>query len=88
MGRTEIKQRSGTVPIAVAAEVLGMDKQTLRMLLQEKLVDFGIAFKKPGSSQHSYLIFAVPFYNLTGYRADTKQSIEIIGEKEKGACEK
>lgn len=60
--------KQGRIPINVAAQVLKMDAQTLRILLQNKMVDFGIAFKKPGSKQYSYLIYAEPFYKLTGYR--------------------
>ena len=58
----------GTVPVAIASKVLGVDSQTLRLLLQNKMVDFGIAYKRPGSRKSSYLIFAEPFYKLTGYR--------------------
>ena len=58
----------GTVPVAVASKVLKMDCQTLRLLLQNKMVDFGMAYKKPGSGRYSYIIFAHPFYELTGYR--------------------
>lgn len=58
----------GTVPISVASKVLKMDCQTLRLLLQNKMVDFGIAYKRPGSKQYSYIIFSEPFYKLTGYR--------------------
>lgn len=46
--------KRGTVPLSVAAKVLRVDNQTLRLLLQNKLVDFGVAFKRPGSMQFSY----------------------------------
>lgn len=59
---------SGVIPIAVAAKVLKMDCQTLRLLLQNKMVDFGMAYKKPGSNRFSYIIYAEPFCKLTGYR--------------------
>lgn len=65
-----MKKERGTIPIAVAAEVLRVDKQTLRLLLQNQLVDFGFAYKRPGSKQFSYIIFAEPFYQLTGYRQE------------------
>lgn len=52
---------SGVIPIAVAAKVLKMDCQTLRLLLQNKMVDFGMAYKKPGSNRFSYIIYAEPF---------------------------
>ena len=64
--------KSGVVPIKKAATILGIDAQTLRLMLQNKLVDFGIAFKNPGSNQYSYIIFAEPFYRLTGYRAESE----------------
>lgn len=63
-------KKSGVVPIKIAASVLGVDTQTLRLMLQHKQVDFGIAYKRQGSRQFSYLIYAEPFYKLTGYRAE------------------
>ena len=64
--------KSGVVPIKTAAQILGVDAQTLRLMLQNQLVDFGIAFKRPGSNQYSYLIYAEPFYHLTGYKAGSE----------------
>lgn len=72
----DIERGTGTVPIAVASKVLKMDCQTLRLLLQNKLVDFGMAYKKPGSGRYSYIIFAQPFYELTGYRCTEKERCE------------
>lgn len=43
------KIECGVVSIAEASKVLRMDCQTLRLLLQNKMVDFGIAYKRPGS---------------------------------------
>ena len=63
----EITFDTANVPVAVAAKALRMDCQTLRLLLQNGLVDFGIAFKRPGSKQYSYLIYAKQFYEATGY---------------------
>lgn len=57
----------GNVPVAVAAQVLKMDCQTVRLLLQNKLVDWGIAYKRPGSKMYSYIIYAQKIYELTGY---------------------
>lgn len=62
----------GVIKVKTAAAVLKMDCQTVRLLLQNKLVDWGIAFKRPGSKQYSYLIYAEPFYRLTGYRAESE----------------
>lgn len=77
--------KCGTVPLAVAAKVLRVDNQTLRLLLQTKTVDFGVAYKRAGSKQFSYLIFAEPFYQLTGYRyseAASDQSLQATGERQ------
>ena len=77
--------KRGTVPLSVAAKVLRVDNQTLRLLLQNKLVDFGVAFKRPGSRQFSYLIFVEPFFRLTGYRysgSASDQSLPIVGENQ------
>jgi hypothetical protein len=63
-------RKSGIVPIKTAAAILGIDAQTLRLMLQHKQVDFGIAYKRPGSKQYSYLIYAEPFHKLTGYKAE------------------
>ena len=43
----------GSIPVAVAAKVLKMDNQTVRLLLQNGLVNWGIAYKRPGSRQFS-----------------------------------
>lgn len=69
----EIKR--GVIPVAIAARVLKMDCQTLRLLLQNKMVDFGIAYKRPGSKQYSYLVYAEPFYKLTGYKMPEKVEV-------------
>ena len=55
------------MPIAVAAKVLGLDAQTVRLMLQSNMVDWGCAYKRPGSTQYSYLIYAQLFYKATGY---------------------
>lgn len=58
----------GRVTISEAARVLHMDRQTVRLLLQRKLVDWGTAVKLPGSNRYCYIIYAQPFYVATGYR--------------------
>lgn len=32
-----------------------------------KLVDWGIAYKRPGSNQYSYIIYSKKFYEVTGF---------------------
>lgn len=66
----------GVVSVATAAAVLKLDCQTVRLLLQNKLVDWGVAYKRPGSKQFSYIIYAEPFYKLTGYRSAEKERCE------------
>lgn len=63
----EIKFDSANVPIAVAAKALRMDCQTVRLLLQNGAVDWGIAFKRGNSRQFSYLIYPKKFYEATGF---------------------
>ena len=56
------------VPVAVAAKVLKVDAQTVRLLLQNGLVNSGTAYRRmPKSTQYSYLIYAKKFYEETGY---------------------
>lgn len=55
------------IPVAVAAKALNMDCQTVRLLLQNNLVDWGIAFKRNNSKQYTYVIYAKKFYEATGF---------------------
>lgn len=59
---------NGRISVATAAKVLNMDAQTVRLLLRQNVVEWGTAFKMPGSKQYSYLIYSEPFGQLTGYR--------------------
>lgn len=63
----EMNFECGNIPVAVAAKVLKMDCQTVRLLLQNNLVDWGIAFKRGGSKSFTYLIYAKKFYEATGF---------------------
>lgn len=65
----------GNIPVSVAAKVLRVDPQTVRLLLQNKLVPWGLAFKRSGSKKYSYLIFAKPFYEATGYKFEESRGI-------------
>lgn len=56
------------VPVAVAAQALKMDCQTVRLLLQSGAVNWRIAYRRiPKSKQYSYLIYPKKFYEETGY---------------------
>ena len=61
------------IPVAVAAKALNVDAQTVRLLLRNKLVDWGIAYKRPGSSQYSYIIYPKKFYEETGFYYSGKE---------------
>jgi hypothetical protein len=63
----EIKTECGNVPVAVAARVLKLDRQTVRLLIQNKIVDWGICYKNPKSTHYSYIIYPLKFYQATGY---------------------
>lgn len=65
----------GNVPVAVAAKVLKMDNQTVRLLLQNNIVNWGVAFKNPGSHQFSYIIYAKQFYEATGFQYSEKVEV-------------
>ena len=55
------------IPVAVAAQALKMDCQTVRLLLQSGAVNWGIAYKRGNSRQYSYLIYPKLFYEATGF---------------------
>ncbi len=58
----------GNVPVAVAASVLKVDSQTVRLLLQNGLVNWGCAYKRtPKTKSYSYIIYAKRFYEETGF---------------------
>lgn len=63
----ELYGNSGNVPVATAAKVLNVDSQTVRLLLQQNLVPWGMAYKLPGSSKYSYMIYSNKFYEYTGF---------------------
>ena len=65
----------GNIPVAVAAKVLKMDNQTVRLLLQNGLVNWGIAYKRPGSRQFSYIIYAKQFYEATWFQYSKKVEV-------------
>lgn len=59
---------TANLTVAEAAEALGMDCQTVRVMIQQKLVPWGRCFKMPGSTQYTYLISPLVFYQETGYK--------------------
>lgn len=65
------------MPVKIAAKALKMDCQTVRLLLQNNLVEWGIAYKRGNSSQYSYLIYPKKFYEITGYKFENKDRGKI-----------
>lgn len=59
--------KRANMPVSVAAKALGMDCQTVRILCQNGVVDWGRAFKNKGSRKYSYLISPRLFYESTGF---------------------
>ena len=59
--------KSANMPVQVAAEALGKDSQTIRLMLQMGIVSWGKAFKLPGSKKYNYLISPKAFYESTGF---------------------
>lgn len=51
--------KNGRISVSTAAKVLKMDCQTVRLLLRQNAVEWGTAFKRPGSTQYSYLIYYI-----------------------------
>lgn len=58
---------NGRISVKTAAKVLKMDAQTVRLLIRQNQVSWGVAYKRPGSTQFSYLIYAEPFRQFTGF---------------------
>ena len=67
----EVPKFSGeNVPVAVAARVMKKDKQFVRQGIIQGLLNFGVAFKKEGSSTYDYYISPLKFWKETGYVYD------------------
>lgn len=50
------------------AVALKKDAQTVRYLLDNKLVSYGMSYRRRGSKRKSYIIYADKFFNETGIR--------------------
>lgn len=58
--------RKANLKVEEVAKALGMDAQTVRLMIQEEVVPWGKAWKRPGSQRYSYLISPKLFYDSTG----------------------
>lgn len=59
---------TANLSVQEAADALGFDVQTVRVMIQQGLVSWGTALKMPGSSKYRYLISPVKFYEATGWK--------------------
>ena len=51
-----------------AAELMHRDAQTIRYLLDNKLVSYGMSYRRRGSKRKSYIIYADKFFEETGIK--------------------
>ena len=82
---SEVIFECASVPVAVAAEALKMDAQTVRLLLRNNLVDWGICYQLENSKKYCYLIYPKKFYETTGYmyKGRTTEEISVKDMKER-----
>lgn len=58
---------TGRIKVEDAARFLGMDRQTLRLMIQSGLIPGATCFKRGNSKHFTYLILAKSFSEATGY---------------------
>lgn len=58
--------RKANLSVAEVAKAMHSDPQTVRLMLQQGVVPWGKAWKRPGSRQFSYIISPQGFYEATG----------------------
>ena len=61
-------ENNSTLTVAQVAAVLHRDNQTIRYLLDNKLVSWGMSFRKRGSKRKTYIIYADKFMQETGIK--------------------
>ena len=54
------------ISIELAAEIMGVSPQTVRIGIQKGVFTFGAAVKMPGSSRYTYVIYTKEFERLFG----------------------
>lgn len=72
---------TANLTVQEAASALGVDAQTVRILIQQKLVPWGECFKLPGSTQYFYMISPIKFYEETGWKKTSDNISKITNEK-------
>lgn len=61
-----MKFEKANLSVSEVAAVMHTDPQTIRVMLQQGIVPWGKAWKRPGSRHYSYLISPQGFYEATG----------------------
>ena len=61
-----MKFEKANLSVAEVAAVMHTDPQTIRVMIQQGIVSWGKAWKRPGSRHYSYLIRPQGFYEATG----------------------
>ena len=61
-------ENNSTLTVAQVAAVLHRDNQTIRYLLDNKLVSWGMSFRKRGRKRKTYIIYADKFMQETGIK--------------------
>lgn len=60
---------SYTLTVAEVAKMLHRDNQTIRYLIDNKLVSWGMAYRKRGNKRKSYIIFKDKFMQEIGAKS-------------------
>lgn len=63
----------GRIKIEDAAKFLCMDRQTLRIMIQNNLIPGATCFKRGKSKHYTYFILAKPFIEATGYKGGVSE---------------
>lgn len=61
-----MKFEKANLSVSEVAAVMHTDPQTIRVMIQQGIVPWGRAWKRPGSGHYSYLISPQGFYEATG----------------------
>jgi len=68
---------NSVLTVAQVAAVLHRDNQTIRYLLDNKLVSWGMSFRKRGSKRKSYIIYKDKFQEETGIKIAESEVQEL-----------
>lgn len=68
--KAEVNDYNNCVQISIPklAKLLGKDAQTIRYLIQNNMVNWGMAFKKKGNKRYNYIIYPNKLYEETGIK--------------------